>query len=221
MKKKQKKSNSITAARKVYLLFLLILAVSAVTVLLVWVCYNVLPPKIITDITADGMIGFIGNIIGSSVAVFIAFFTAKYEKENIILENELELDKHRNEILPLFNIELKEFNESTYSILIQNNSTRKAIDLYLFEYPLVPLIKSETQIKRKISTCDFNNSNFLFIDDFYLNKAEGKFCLSEINLIYYDEEGNLVSQIYKSYKKNNRYGYSLIQTGYESYSNKI
>lgn len=116
----------------------ILIALAAVCApILVWLCYSVLPTFIYTEITADGMLSYLGTIIGGGVSLFVAI-VALYQAGVIHRLGQEQADlKRRQDICPSLQISLSIIGEG-YFLDIQNHSTNPAIGIYLFEYSFLP-----------------------------------------------------------------------------------
>ena len=184
----EKLSNFIEKHFLIIVLFLLIIAI--VTPVLVWVFYSVCPTRIYTAISADGILAYCGAVISSIIALSIACISIYQSKKLHELDTDFRIYERKKEIYPSLQIKINKFSDY-FEIQITNNSTSPATQLYLFEYVLYPILKSNETIKKKFRVGG-DSANFLIVDNSYcpINKSGYPEIL---NLIFYDVDNHLIS----------------------------
>lgn len=118
---------------KILLLALGILVVVA-TPVWVWLAYRN-PRGIYTEITADGALSFLGEVISGGVfAAIIAWWQHRRE-------NRHGLDKRRNETSPNIQIKLERNTGNTYAVAVSNCGEKDAVRICLNTTPIVYILR--------------------------------------------------------------------------------
>lgn len=162
---------------------------------LVWLCYNAENPIIITKITADGMLGYLGNILVGSASVVVAvvavFQAAVFHDDEV----ERTIDARIDEIRPNLFLEIEKKNKG-FSVVISNGGKYRAIGVWLFASEFSPLIEADKRVKRRVGFCDEPADGYLTVEtDFYELSEDGY--PKKICLYYKDIDHNLYEQIFR------------------------
>ena len=175
-------ANIIEKKFGVIIVVFLILAVGFPVV--VWLCYSVVSCKIYTDISADGMLGYLGTVLGSFSSVFVAFIAIYQSNRSVHLEELSNYRLRKKEICPSLQIEINIIQKNIYELQITNYGQCTAIDIYIFEYAFIHHV-SAGETKRKRFTVGISKCGVLSIDESYIEINSGGFP-QIITLVYGD-----------------------------------
>lgn len=173
------------------------IAVAAVCApVLVWLCYSVLPPVIYTEITADGMLSYLGTVIGSAVALVVAV-VALYQAGMIHkLEQEQADMKRRQEICPSLQMDIFAAAPGVCFMTVSNNSDYPAVGMFLFEYSYAPLIRNDKPVKKNVVFRESEVTGSLYVDPCYVELNEEGYP-RKIDLYYTDIDRNTIFQQFR------------------------
>ncbi|NCE97591.1 hypothetical protein [Emergencia sp. 1XD21-10] len=142
-------------------------------------------------LSTDGILSYVGSIITGIITLFVAGIALHQGKRAELVDKE----KRKNEIKPNLRIEVKEIENETFEIDIENFGNHHTIGVYLYEYPFSSVIRSNDMTKRIISFSRKTGVDISIDESFY---ERGKDSLpKEIYLIYGDIDNNLISQEFK------------------------
>lgn len=169
----------------------LILVVATILIpFIVWLLYA-LPPIIHTDISADGILAYLGVVLSGSVSLLVACI-ALYQSNKIVeLQKEVDLENRLDKILPRLQINIEHKNDY-YTISVINYGEFPAIQIYLYEYLLFQTVEIN---KKKSKHFSFNSENksILNVDEFYFN-INDRSQIMGLEIYYYDVDGNFIAQ---------------------------
>lgn len=163
--------------------------------IIIWLCYSVFPVVVETEITADGMLGYWGNILSGTVSVFVAII-ALYQAGMIRrLEEESAAEARRQEICPKLYVSLKE-KDGYFEVLIGNNAPYRAIGVYLFEYNLASKVDRDKPVKRRVAFQDESSKGYTAIDSSYYELDDNGYP-KKLYFSFTDIDNNLIEQEFK------------------------
>lgn len=176
----------------------ILIVIATVTVLapiLVWLCYGTEKPIIRTEISADGMLGYLGSIIGGAVSMMVAI-VALYQAEKIH-ERDVDraIDEHLNEIRPNLYLEMEK-KDDCMEVKISNCGKFRAIGVYLFAYDFAPLIEPDKRVKRRVEFRDESEKGYLTVDTSFYEVDENGYP-EKVTLYYKDVDRNLYVQSFR------------------------
>lgn len=175
--------------------FLIVLTcVSIVAPVVIWLCYSIIPIKIETEISADGMLGYCGSVISGTLSLFVAGIALYQSKKARDFEEEKSLKQRREQIKPCLQLIVEKADKSIFKLTIQNISSNSAIGVYLYEYLFLPIVKGNSKATKKF-TVNGKSTVLLNIDEFYCEFSKTGYP-KNINLIYADIDNNLISEDY-------------------------
>lgn len=199
-------------AKHIGAILLIVITICVLIPLFVHLCYdgsgNVL---IKTEITADGMLGYLGASVGSVVALAIALIGICREKKHEEEAEELRKDNRKNEIRPRFHIEFKLREDGCFDVVLSNHNKHPAFDIYFVDRNILPFVKEGNP--KKIKVCfDFSNDA---LDAYYFDcDLDGDYP-KDFYLIYTDIDGNIISEKFKHFYEDRKHLYKPIEHGYE------
>ncbi len=176
-----------------------------VSVLTAWILAIIFVPIIIylfkiaidvflsINITTDKALDYWGVIVSGIPTILISLISLW--QSNRALEKDDE--RRRNNIRPTFFIEVKEPKDKMFKLNIKNVSEHKALRLEIFNSELADIINGNLDIEKVISL-DKNicESDHIVCDE-TLCELNDKGYPTEIDLRYYDIDGNEYSEQYK------------------------
>lgn len=180
----------------------IILATAAIAApIVVWLFYSVFPAFCSTEITADGMLGYIGTIVSGVLTFFLACVAIYQGKRNAELERELADWVRRNEMKPSLRISLIKLEDPTlFALSINNDGTSPALNVWLYDYPTFPIIRGGHSAEKRIGFGDTDAAGFV-IDPYYVEWNEDEYP-KKIDLIYRDIDNNVLAQTFKCVEGN-------------------
>ncbi len=142
-------------------------------------------------LSTDGILSYVGSIITGIITLFVAGIALYQGKRAEMADKE----KRKIEIRPNLQIDIKEKENEIFEITIENYGKHPATGIWLYEYPLLSVIKSNDKATRIISFTKDSKANINIDESFY---EEGKDSLpAEVYLTYGDIDNNLISQNFK------------------------
>lgn len=110
-------------------------AMMVVFPVIVWLMYSVLPPIFETDISADGMLSYLGSILGGVTALVAAVIAVYQSRKEMEAAQEQAEEQHKSDIRPRIQVELEKtnYNEKVFWVSITNCGEKSAFDIYLCE----------------------------------------------------------------------------------------
>lgn len=112
-----------------------VLAMMVAFPVIVWLMYSVLPPIFETDISADGMLSYLGSILGGVTALVAALIAVYQSRKEMEAAQEQAEEQHKSDIRPRIQIELEMagYNKKIFWASITNCGEKSAFDIYLCE----------------------------------------------------------------------------------------
>lgn len=177
---------------KKIIIMLLILII--IVPILVWLFYSFLDIPVYTDISADGMLGYLGSIIAAFASLLVAIVAVWQVKRTIDAEKQLASAERRKTICPSIQIEVKELLEAdgVFELTIHNTSNYAAEGIWLYEYAFLPFIKPNESKKKRFSLGTSAKGD-LIVDESYCDITTDGYP-EVITLIYSDIYKNTISQ---------------------------
>ncbi len=167
-------------------------------VLVILSCLCLIAPLIICSccecISGDGLLGYLGSLIGSAVVIAVAVMAYNQSKRLSEEEKHLVAQQRREEIAPSFQLTVKPLTNNEYEVKIINHSNYNAIGVYLFEYPLHRYIAGRGELVKVITTSK-ENSQYMYVDSVYMELNDSGLP-KEINLAYGDIDNSLISDVF-------------------------
>lgn len=174
---------------------IILAAISVLAPVAVWLCYGAEKTVIITEISADGMLGYIGSIIGGVVSMMVAII-ALYQAEKIHERDEEKAFNDRLvEIRPNLYLEMDKINDS-FEVRISNGGMYRAIGVYMFAYDFAPLVEPGKRVKRRVEFRDESEKGYLTIDSSYYDVSEDGYP-KRVELCFLDIDRNLYIQEFR------------------------
>ena len=99
----------------------LLIVIAILIPVFVWLCYSVFPAVIETEITADGMLAYLGAIVGSIASLTLAAIAIRQNQLNQEIQEDAAIKKRQDDIRPEIYVKVKE-NGDTYDLILKNNS---------------------------------------------------------------------------------------------------
>ena len=162
--------------------------------LLVWFFYNVIPIKVQTDISADGMLSYCGSVIAGLLTLFLTCIAFYQGKKNSEMEFEYMYESRKVQIKPSLLIKIIPQPDNVFEIIVENNGESAAINIYIGGMPLFPCIKGHDKRLGKFSigksetgTISLDERNFSFSENGYPK---------EIDLEFADIDNNYIVQVF-------------------------
>lgn len=189
-------NNIVKIIEKYYKTILIVAAMTVVLVpVLVWLFYSVLDIRIETDISADGMLAYIGTIFNSIISLFIIFLSIYESKKRTDLEEEKRIDIRRKEIHPDLYISINKLVANKYSLKISNCSDNSAVDVYVYEYRIFPVVKANSDVCKEIFLGG-DNEKGIVIDESYFDLNDDEYPKA-IVLGYYNTDHEMVTDTFR------------------------
>ena len=198
------------------IILIIVIIVCLLIPVFVCLCYDLLPlwfgkALIKTNITADGMLGYLGASIGCMVAVSIALIGVYREKKHDDENECLRIDNRRREIKPHLQVKLKSREDGTFDVVFYNHNNI-ALDVYFIDRNVLPYVRKGQQ--KTIKVCfDFSKDIF----DAYYFECEMNGDYPEFFWIFYKNiDGNVISEKFQHYFEDGKHFYESTELGYES-----
>lgn len=167
----------------------LLIVIAILIPVFVWLCYSVFPAVIETEITADGMLTYLGAIVGSIASLTLAAVAIRQNQLNQEIQEDAAIKKRQDDIRPEIYVKVKE-NGDSYDLILKNNSSHTASNIYLFDIAILGLLGPGSEKRVKFTFDETNGSGF-FIDGIDMRRNEEGFP-TYILLQCYDEDRNLL-----------------------------
>ena len=130
-----------------------VLAMMVAFPVIVWLMYSVLPPIFETDISADGMLSYLGSILGGVTALVAALIAVYQSRTEMEADQEQAEEQHKSDIRPRIQVELEktDYNEKIFWLSITNCGEKSAFDIYLCEERMKAFLLPHEEHKGPIS----------------------------------------------------------------------
>lgn len=180
----------------------------------IWLYYSKIVQCNCSVFSPDGLLSYWGSVIGSFIALIIAFIAIYQGKKSAEIEEEQHELQRLEEIKPTIHIELEK-NKKCLNLKAHNLSNYSAKMIYLFDVPLFSYIKANDSKNRKVLFDEnTNDSDILSVFSPAYELNEDGFP-DKIELYVYDIDNNLITFIYRRCKENDSYIYEHIDTQYD------
>lgn len=138
--------------------------------ILVHCMYSVYPPLFDTEISADGMLSYLGSMAGGLFAVLaaiLAIYQSRKEMDNAEEQSELQ---RRLDVCPRLQVELikDSDNDLLFELTIVNCGEKSALDIYLYTTRYKAYLFPHELYRRKVS---FDRE----MAEYYIDDEGGKF----------------------------------------------
>ena len=161
-------------------------------------------------VTIDGVLGYIGSVVGGVSALVVAFIGIKKEKDIQENKEEKQIELRRQAIKPTINLTFKmEEDEEGNEIIIytfSNHSDFHALNPYFETVNAGAYISKNHPLKISVS---INNKSCL--SDFYLTKSENDLFENKlpktVSLVFTDMDNNVIMQDFECYFEDGKYLY--------------
>lgn len=149
--------------------FIMLALIPAIQVL-VHCIYSMLPTLIYTEISADGMLSYLGSMAGGLFAILaaiLAIYQSRKEMDNADEQGEMQ---RRLDICPRLQVELikDSDNDLLFELTIVNCGEKSALDIYLYTTRYKAYLFPHELYRRKVS---FDRT----IAEYYIDDEDGKF----------------------------------------------
>ena len=145
-------------------------------------------------ISTDGLLGYIGTVIGGLLAFIVGLIALYQSKKTLIVQEESEIMRRKKEIFPIITVNVEKYDDLKYKVSIANNGKYSALGVYLYMCPfenfIVPGKISEKIFSKNKLECMMKEYN----DDYFLNDFEKP---NIISLTYLDIDNCCIIQDYK------------------------
>lgn len=179
--------------------------------ILVFLLYDVIPTVVKPQITANGLLGYFGAVLSSSVALSIAIVGAWRDKKREEEAEDLRINNRRKEISPNFHIDFQLNEKGYFDVTITNCGKYTASDIYFIDKNVCPFIKSGKS--QTIRVCfdymvDVKNAYYYECE---LDEDYPK----SILLIYSDVDSNIVCETFNHLYEDSKHLYISSGPEYE------
>ena len=162
---------------------------------IIWLFYSVIPTFLVTDISADGMLGYWGNMFSGCVSILVAVI-ALYQAGLIHrLEQEKSADERKQQICPKLQVALKK-KGNYFDLFIGNNAPFRAVGVYLFEYNMAPTVAENKHVKKRVVFQDSAPNGYIAIDSGYYELDDNGYPKSLV-FCFTDIDNNLIEQEFR------------------------
>lgn len=151
-----------------------------------------------SSMTIDGLLSYCGTVLGEIVTLLVALLAIYQAKKVFEMETSRADEEHKQEIRPRLQLELKldEVNTYKYQIEISNIGAHVAKEVYLYEIPLFPLIKSQCRLNKHLEFSG-DKEDERYIGNFF-EELDADGFPKTINLVYVDVDENIWSQNFEN-----------------------